>query len=192
MPRSYSGRTKCAILNARRASLNWQGSGLEIHRAARPLGVRIPRPPPLRSSSRNSCSMRTDRKWGGTPPTGSIESAPCRGWSSTGWITWCLSLATRRRRARSIAGFWAWRWRRSAEAGPRSRRAPSLLRDEYPAGRVAHASRVVWCPTDRRPGETQRCRRADRLDLSPRSRRQLDRDRDIRTREGRDRPSSLA
>src|SRR5215813_634780 len=32
---------------ARRASLNWQGSGLEIHRAARPLGVRIPRPPPL-------------------------------------------------------------------------------------------------------------------------------------------------
>jgi hypothetical protein len=37
----------CASLEARRASLNWQGSGLEIHRAARPLGVRIPRPPPL-------------------------------------------------------------------------------------------------------------------------------------------------
>ena len=39
--------SKCAILKARRASLNWQGSGLEIHRAARPLGVRIPRPPPI-------------------------------------------------------------------------------------------------------------------------------------------------
>jgi hypothetical protein len=45
--RPVSARRKCAILEARRASLNWQGSGLEIHRAARPLGVRIPRPPPF-------------------------------------------------------------------------------------------------------------------------------------------------
>jgi hypothetical protein len=37
----------------RRASLNWQGSGLEIHRAARPLGVRIPRPPPLHFAIRS-------------------------------------------------------------------------------------------------------------------------------------------
>jgi hypothetical protein len=40
-PRSCDNRT------LRRASLNWQGSGLEIHRAARPMGVRISRPPPL-------------------------------------------------------------------------------------------------------------------------------------------------
>src|SRR5881409_2829544 len=38
---------KLLFFRVRRASLNWQGSGLEIHRAARPLGVRIPRPPPL-------------------------------------------------------------------------------------------------------------------------------------------------
>ena len=43
----YRVRRQYAILNARRASLNWQGSGLEIHRGASHMGVRISRPPPF-------------------------------------------------------------------------------------------------------------------------------------------------
>jgi hypothetical protein len=45
--RTTSDRANCAILEARRASLNWQGSGLEIHHRVSGIGVRIPGPPPL-------------------------------------------------------------------------------------------------------------------------------------------------
>jgi hypothetical protein len=46
---------KCARLWTRRASLNWQGSGLEIHDRVTDFGVRISGPPPIsRTVSRRS------------------------------------------------------------------------------------------------------------------------------------------
>src|SRR4029434_7716389 len=66
-------RRKYASLRTRRASLNWQGSGLEIHRAARPLGVRIPRPPPTYDTSRNAGG----RHWAGFGRERSFDASEC-------------------------------------------------------------------------------------------------------------------
>ena len=76
LARRARGRPRAVVPSfvVRRASLNWQGSGLEIHRAARPLGVRIPRPPPL--------FQRPSARYGTRVWASAAVSLP------RGWPTW--------------------------------------------------------------------------------------------------------